>query len=231
MRVIVLTQGHYGERIYRNISQLSRDWSLRRVALPPRLPTLLEEPEELLKSLNLSGGWDLLLFLGESPSAATLIPEAVRRCGVGALIAPADRYSWLPLGLERQISDELGEMDVEAVFPRPFCSLRARGLPLIDRFAESFGAPELSMEVEGGMVRGVEVLRGAPCGSTWFMAERLPETRVEEAAERAGLLVQIYPCLASRDIEPPFNDAPIHVAAHLAMRAVEKALGERAPEA
>jgi hypothetical protein len=56
------------------------------------------------------------------------------------------------------------------------------------------------------------------------MAERLLGTRDEKMAERAALLVQIYPCLASRDLEPPFDDAPIHIAARLAMRAVEKAL-------
>jgi hypothetical protein len=224
LRIIVFTQGHYGERIYQNLSIRSPDWRLRRVELPPRLPPLLEEPAALLEDLNLSGEWDLLLFLGESTSAATLIPEAVRRCGTDALIAPADRYSWLPLGLERQLSAELEEMGVKAIFPRPFCSLTPRGFNLIDRFAERFGAPNLLMEVEEGVVRRVEVLRGAPCGSTWFMAERLLGTRDEKMAERAALLVQIYPCLASRDLEPPFDDAPIHIAARLAMRAVEKAL-------
>ncbi len=194
--------------------------------IPQGLPPLLEEPEEILEDLEISGGWDILLFLGESPSAAMLIPEAARLCGVKAVIAPADRYSWLPLGLEHQLMVELREMGVEAVFPRPFCSLTPRGDGPVDRFAERFGMPRLRIDVEGDIVRHVEVLRGAPCGSTWFMAERLPGAIVGEAPKRGGVLVQIYPCLASRDIEPPFDDAPIHISARLAMGAVERALRE-----
>lgn len=222
MRVLVFVQGDYGERIYQNISRRSPHWRVRRVEIPSRLPALLEEPSELLKPLGLSDGWELLLFLAESPSAALLIPEAVRLCGVRALIAPADHYSWLPLGIERQVSEEMGEMGVEAAFPRPFCSLRPRGLGLVDRFAERFGMPELSVEVESGVVRRAKVLRGAPCGSTWFMAGGLPGSGSREAPERAALLVQIYPCLASREPEPPFGDAPIHIAARLAMGAVRR---------
>jgi len=226
LRILVLIQGHYGERIYRNISQRSRDWRIEAVRLPHRLPSILEEPIDILRDLDIPGGWELLLFLGESPSAAMLVPEAVRLSDARAVIAPADRYSWLPLGLENQLRAELSDMDVEAVFPRPFCSLTPRGDGPVDRFAERFGMPRLRIEVEGDIIRHVEVLRGAPCGSTWFMAERLPGTRIGEAPERGGLLVQIYPCLASRDIEPPFDDAPIHISARLAMGAVEKALRE-----
>jgi len=225
LRIIVFTQGLYGERIYRNLSRRS-DWILREVRIPQGLPPLLEEPEEILEDLGISGGWDILLFLGESPSAAMLIPKAARLCGVKAVIAPADRYSWLPLGLEHQLMVELREMGIEAVFPRPFCALTPRGEGPVDRFAERFGMPRLRIEVEEDIIRHVEVLRGAPCGSTWFMAERLPGARVGEAPERGGVLVQIYPCLASRDIEPPFDDAPIHISARLAMGAVERALRE-----
>ena len=225
MKIIVFTQGLYGERIYRNLSRRS-DWTLGEVKMPRSLPPLPEEPEEILGGLGISGDWDILLFLGESPSAAMLIPDAARLCDVEAVIAPADRYSWLPLGLEHQLAAELREMGIEAIFPRPFCSLTPGGDGIIDRFAERFGMPRLRIEVEENIIRHVEVLRGAPCGSTWFMAERLPGTRVGEAPERGGLLVQIYPCLASRDIEPPFDDAPIHISARLAMGAVERALRE-----
>jgi len=224
LRVLILTQGRYGERIHQNLIRREGDWIIKRVELPRHLPPLIEEPETILKGLDLSKGWDLLIYLGESPSAATLIPGVVELTGVEAVIAPVDRYPWLPLGLENQLRAELDEMGVEAVFPRPFCSLTPRGFDIVDRFAERFGMPRLRIDVEDDVIRDVEVLRGAPCGSTWFMAERLIGVGVEEAAERAGLLVQIYPCLASRDGEPPFDDAPIHISARLAMKAVERAL-------
>ena len=94
----------------------------------------------------------------------------------------------------------------------------------MDEFASIFGSPRLGIEVEDGKISRVEVVRGAPCGSTWYMAEKLLGTRAEEAAARASILVQIYPCLASRRVERLLGDAPIHVAGHLAERAVEDAL-------
>jgi hypothetical protein len=60
------------------------------------------------------------------------------------------------------------------------------------------------------------------------MAEKLVGVDVGEAGAKAGTFVQIYPCLASRHVERLLGDAPIHVAGHIAERAVEKALKEEA---
>ncbi len=117
-------------------------------------------------------------------------------------------------------------MGVKIVFPRTFCTLVTVGVPHIDTFAEVFGAPGLEVEVVDGEVSCVDVLRGAPCGSTHYMAEKLPGTSIGDAKPRAGTLVQIYPCLASRRVDRFFGDSPIHVAGKLAEKALEKALAE-----
>ncbi len=187
---------------------------------------MLEEPEEVVDDLGLEGEWDLVVFMGESPSAFSMLPAILGRISASAVIAPVDDYSWLPLGLERQIKAEIGETGVDIVFPRTFCTLAPVGVPAIDEFARVFGSPRLVVETKDGAVRSVKVLRGAPCGSTWYMAEKLPGARVEEAGARAGTLVQIYPCLASRRVDRHFGDAPIHVAGHIAQKAVERELDE-----
>lgn len=215
-------------RILDNIrSRAPQEWRIQHQPLPATLPSVVEEPEGVVKELRLSGDWTLILFMGESQSAFSLLPEIVKQVSAPAVIAPADDYSWLPLGLERQIRMELEEMGVNAVFPRPFCSLAPMGVPPVDDFARIFGSPHLRLEAEEGTVKRVEVLRGAPCGSTWYMVERLPGSRVDEAGERAATLVQIYPCLASRRIEHPFSDAPIHVAARIVKKGVDDALERR----
>ena len=225
MRLIVFTQGGYGERVLDNLRRRAlEEWMIEHEALPETLPSITEEPEKYISGLKLGGEWDLVLFLGESPSAFSLLPAIVRRLSAGAVVAPVDDYSWLPLGLERQIRTELEGLGIKAVFPRTFCTLKPVGVPPVDEFARIFGSPMLEIMVKDGKISRVDVVRGAPCGSTWYMAEKLPGTRVEEAAARAAILVQIYPCLASRRVERLFGDAPIHVAGHLAEKAVEDAL-------
>lgn len=227
MRLIVFTQGSYGERILENLRlRAPREWVIEESVIPGGLPVMIEDPEEIVEDLELGGSWDLLLFMGESPSAFTLLPSILDTLEAGAVIAPVDDYEWLPRGLERQIGAEIEEMGVEIVFPRTFCALAPVGVPQIDAFAELFGVPGLKVEVVDGEVSCVDVLRGAPCGSTHYMAEKLPGTKISDAKPRAGTLVQIYPCLASRKVDRFFGDSPIHVAGKIAEKALVKALGE-----
>jgi hypothetical protein len=227
LRLLVFTQGQYGERILDNLKDRApQGWEIGHSRLPENLPQILDDPQEVVSDLDFTGDWGLLLFLGESPSAFALLPAIVERSQAKAVIAPVDDYAWLPLGQERQIRAELEEVGVNAVFPRTFCTLSLVGDRLIDEFAQLFGSPHLVVETEGGMVTKVDVRRGAPCGSTWFMAEKLVGSRVEEAGAKAGTLVQIFPCLASRRVERLLGDAPIHVAGNIAKKAVEKALVE-----
>jgi hypothetical protein len=227
MRLIVFTQGAYGERILENLRRWApQDWVIDDFVIPGNLPAMIEEPEGIVEAMGLGGTWDLALFMGESPSSFTLLPSILEKVKVGAVIAPVDDYDWLPRGLERQIGDEIEEMDVDIVFPRTFCTLTPVGAPSIDEFAEFFGAPSIEVDVVDGEVSCVDVLRGAPCGSTHYMAEKLPGTKVGDAKPRTGTLVQIYPCLASRRVDRYFGDSPIHVAGKLAEKALEKALEE-----
>ena len=190
MRLLVYIDGDYGLRILGNILlRCPSDWEIQDLELPPGLPPILEEPGEYVEGLVKEGPWDLVLFMGQSPSAFTLLPSLMRGMEARAVIAPVDDYSWLPLGLERQIKAELEELGVNVVFPRTFCTLTPVGEGSIDAFATLFGSPSLKVESEGGRVTSVEVARGAPCGSTWFMAEKLVGVEVDEASTKAGTLV------------------------------------------
>lgn len=225
LRIIVFTQGQYGERILENIiSRAPEDWNINRKSLPKVLPKIVEVPEEFVPELRPEEIWDLVIFMGESPSAFLLLPDLLKKISTSAVIVPVDDYSWLPLGLERQIRSEIEEMGVDIVIPRTFCTLAPVGVPAIDEFARVFGSPIVGVEIKDGIVSCVNVLKEAPCGSTKYMAEKLSGTPVKEAGMRAGTLVQIYPCLASRKVDRHFGDAPIHVAGHVAQYAVERAV-------
>ena len=74
----------------------------------------------------------------------------------------------------------------------------------LGRYGEQFGAPEFSVAVSEGKIKGIDVVRGAPCGATWEAARRIIDLPKEEAITRIGLEVQYF-CTAD-----PAGWDPIH---------------------
>ncbi|HML05368.1 MAG TPA: DUF166 family protein, partial [Methanobacterium sp.] len=127
------------------------------------------------------------------------------------------------LGLQKEIESLLE--DVKIVFPKPFCTLKPIGDKYIDEFTETFGQPELEIETRDNLIKNVEVKRGAPCGSSWFVADMLSNVPVEEAEFEAGKRYHNYPCLASMSVDPLIGDTLMHIAGYKIKEAVKKELG------
>jgi hypothetical protein len=213
MWILVLTQGPYGERIARNLREHApSDWTIEELALPKRLPALIDEPDEFLPAKVPQA--DLVLAASESPGAAQLISAFVKRSGARSVIAPVDNSAWLPPGLANQLKTELAEMGVTAVFPKPFCSLtensygfRRSAQPykdeLIATFAKYFGRPKLKIKVnpETKLIEHVEVLRNSACGGVAHAAKGMVGLHADEADTKAGLILHHYPCLCSMNQE------------------------------
>ena len=213
MRILVLTQGPYGERIARNLREHAPSgWTIEEIALPKRLPALIDEPDEFLPATVPQA--DLVLSAGESPGAAQLISEFTKRSGARSVNAPVDNSAWLPLGLANQLKTELAEMGVTAVFPKPFCSLtessygfRRSAQPyqdeLIVTFARYFGRPKLKIKVNSKtkLIESVEVERNSACGGVAHAAKGLVGISADEADIKAGLILHHYPCLCSMNQE------------------------------
>jgi hypothetical protein len=177
MRILVSTQGPYGERIARNLRENApRDWSIEEIALPRALPNLIDDPDEFLPETIPQA--DLLVAAGESTGAAQLIIDLVERSGARSVVAPVDNSAWLPQGLANQLKRELAEKNIAIAFPKPFCSLteasygyRGSAQPYEDEpissFARFFGRPKLKITVnpETRLIEQVEVERDSACGS------------------------------------------------------------------
>ena len=222
MRVLVVYSGRYGERILQNIAKRApKHWSIAATRIQ-RIPPLdsdigLYTPMEVEKA-------ELMLSLLEHAEAAALIPAIAKKAEVEALIAPVDNDIWLPQGEIKRIRESLPE--VCCVFPRPFCSLAPSGHRAILEFAKLFGRPKLVIRGRE-VVEEVEVLRGAPCGSTWHVANRLVGCSAEKAVWKAALLHQLYPCMASTKLDPiSGRDSLLHISAKILMSEVERALRE-----
>lgn len=236
-RILAIVQGPYGRRIVENIRKRAPEgWSVEAIEVAPRLPAIVDEPDEFLpKEIPQA---DLVLGLVESPGAAQLIPEVVKRSAARAAIAPIDNSAWLPTGLKNQLKSELASMGVASAFPKTFCTLteetygfRHFAEPYNDEavatFARHFGRPKMKITVDPKTrkVTKVEVERGAPCGSTHYTAARLVGLTADEAAVKSGLICHHYPCLASmakEQIDTTLFDTLMHISGYVMQEEVDR---------
>jgi thymidylate synthase len=225
LRILMVTQGSYGQRMVDNVRKHAPpDWDIEHIVLQTGLPAIIDDADEYLPEKLPES--DLLISLGEEQGVAQIIPDIVERSGVKAVIVPADNRVWLPAGLARQIQQKLEKKSVEMVYPVPFCMLSEKSSEntYIREFAKYFGRPDVDIELNDEYVLKLTVKRDAPCGSTGFVAEHLPGTRVGEAVEQSGLMHHQYPCLATMGIDKEFEDTLMHRAGLAVKQAVESAI-------
>jgi hypothetical protein len=230
LRLLILFQGHYGQRILENIRRFAPEaWTVNAWRVPSGLPPVVDDPLSFLP-MHLPAT-DVVLSLGESASAAQLLPGIVERTGAQAVIAPVDNVAWLPDGLVRQLGTWLADMGVTAVFPKPFCSLadrsynvRQQGVSFnnswIAEFARHFGRPALRIESDGWRITAAEVERDSACGCARSVARQLVGVDVEEAVVQAGLFHHHYPCLATMRVNPSLGEPLIQIAGDFVRQAV-----------
>jgi len=226
MRILALCQGPYGKRIVEHIAKSGpQDWKIEVFNPPGSLPVVIDDPGEFLPPEIL-----------QAPQTAQLVPAIVRLSGVKAVIMPVDNSSWLPPGLKIQIEEEIVNMGVTAVFPKPFCTLTERTAGFGDdveshegqhvaSFAAHFGKPKLKIktDVQGEKIAAIKVERSAPCGSTHRVAAKLIGVAISEAVPQAGLYALHYPCLASMAMERT-GDTLMHISGHVVNEEVNREL-------
>ena len=211
----VITRGKYGHRLVDVVKEHS-DFSVVTADLPEFVPIFIEEPDEFLENLNFDQrvfSADLVVTYSLHPDLTSAIAKLAAKAGLRSLIIPggASRASVTEL---KQISEASG-MDIEV--DETCCTLEPNSFNR--PFADIFGSPVLKVKTENGKIAKVEVIKGAPCGSTWHMAKELVGVPVKDAPPKAGLLVQQYPCRAVRG-----EMGGIHESAELHKQALIKAL-------
>ncbi len=220
----VITRGKYGKRLVENIKKNS-DFRITSFELPESLPGFIEEPEDFVRTLNI----DKNIFSSDLVIAYTLHPdlagEIIRLAGENGAHAVIIAGGAARAGGVTEISVQSQKYNLHVEAHEICCDIGKCGDSVIDEFASCFGKPEIKITTENGLIKNVEIIRGAPCGSTWHMAKALPRTRIEDAPAKAGLLVQQYPCRAVRG-----TGGGIHKAAELHKKAVEFALSQLSKE-
>jgi len=212
IKVGVITRGKYGARFVETVKKRT-PMEVVHAEVPENLPEVIEEPSAFLKGLGEDVfKVDLLVLFSLHPDINLELARMASERGVRSVII-AGGYAKAPLGELQKLKNV--NVKVEDIC----CALRRSGDKTINKFASFLGHPEFSVRVGGDRITEVDVLRGAPCGATWWVAENLKGCRTKEAAARAGLLTQMYPCRATRGVK-----GNIHKAAEIHRKAMEKAL-------
>ncbi|MDW7731528.1 MAG: DUF166 domain-containing protein [Methanolobus sp.] len=211
----VITRGKYGKRLIETIVSRT-ELDVVSAALPEYLPGFIDEPEGFLEDLQLDDAVfrsDILITYSLHPDLTVAIAHKAGKEGVRALIAPGGAAK-APVHELEQIAEQYGMyIEIEEIC----CTLSDN--PAISDFTSKLARPELEVDTRDGKISAVRVIRGAPCGSTWHMAEKLIGTKVEDAPSKAGLLIQQYPCRAVRG-----TLGGIHKSADIHKETVEKSL-------
>ena len=190
----VITRGKYGHRLIDTVKEHS-DFSVVTADLPELVPLFIEEPDQYLEALNFDKrvfSAEIVITYSLHPDLTSAIAKFAARAGVRSLIVPGgpSRASIPELN---KISEASG-MDIEV--HEICCTLEPNEFNR--PFTDIFGSPILEVKTKDEKIVDVKVLKGAPCGSTWYMAKEIVGVPLKDAPPKAGLLIQHYPCRAAR---------------------------------
>ena len=145
-------------------------------------------------------------------------PEIVKRAASAGSKSILIQGGWARAGSPKQMKEIYAQYGTRILVEDICCDTGGdtdSADPIINEFVSVLGSPRLEVQLEDRKISDVKVLCGAPCGSTWWMAEHLKGIPVSEAPACAGLFVQQYLCRAVRG-----TMGGIHLSAELHKQAV-----------
>lgn len=230
MRIYILHS--YGEYVNRFIETLATH--------SPSLASSITGIEELSKDLpsfvedvspylpNNMPDSDLLIVIGVHQDILASLSQIVEKTGAKAVIIPLEDPTWCPLGLQKQIEQDLQQMNVEYSFPKPFCSLKPdNATPTINEFIElsKMGMPLVEVGIDNELfTEDCRVLRSAPCGSTYHVIDNLKAKHISDVEKEISKYHHAYPCTASMAIDNVLGDTILHKAGYMIKAAVKNAI-------
>jgi hypothetical protein len=191
------------------------------------LPIFVEDPQTYLPRIP---ECDLAVALEIHPDLLLALPEHLSQSKVTALIVPADASHWLKPGLRKQLREILEDLHMEYAFPKPYCSLDYdEDHPLINRALSYFriGTPTVEVDLKGTTIHTARCIRSAPCGSTWYICEKLKNVCIDDVVETISSAHHSFPCNASMNKDAELKDTPLHEAGYIVRKAVLTALEEK----
>jgi hypothetical protein len=177
---------------------------------------------------------DIAMIINIHPDIAFGLLPMLKEAGIKGVIGCSEAPREMPQGLRMQLEEKAAKLGMEAAFAKPFCALRPDPKkPNISAFLKEAGIGEPLIDVtvqksrEGkDTIVSANVVRSAPCGSTWFVAKRLLglEPDQPDIRERISEAHHAYPCTASMESDTELGDTVLHKGGYIIRDAVEDSL-------
>ena len=177
---------------------------------------------------------DIAIVINVHPDIIFGLLPVLKEKGFKGVIGGSENPKELPLGLRVQLEKEASGLGLEAAFSKPFCALKPDPKkPNIAFFMEKahFGEPRIEILTQKSRkgketILAANVIRSAPCGSTWYVAKRMIGLETDEAdlRERISEAHHAYPCTASMEQDSELKDTILHKAGYIIRGAVEDAI-------
>ncbi len=198
---------------------------------PRVLPQYLDDPAEFLPAKL--PPHDVIIAVNIHEEILLELPALAAAAGGKAIIVPREDPNWTTPWLRGELAKKCDALGLEVVFPKPFCSLADDpSHPAINEVLNDLkiGRPAIRFHVTDGIVSRVEVIRSAPCGDTYYVAEKLKGKAYDETLEYWALKFWAsYPCLGAMVFDPDYQNLLQHGAGHIFLEAVEDARSNSSP--
>jgi hypothetical protein len=198
---------------------------------PSDLPAFIDTPEKYMPVKIPKA--DLCIASGLHKDLLLELPNHIQKFGIKGLIVPIEDFNEVPSGLRKQVEEKCQGLELENVFPKPFCSLTpAEDKPVISRFVNELKVGRPSLEIltakrsKHKFIDSAIVRRSAPCGSTWYVARKIVgvKTEMETLCDTVAKAHHSYPCTATMNVDPEVKEPILHVGGYIIREEVEKAL-------
>lgn len=204
---------------------------------PASLGDFIDDVEPMLPQ-NIPAA-DIAIVINVHPDILFGMLPKLKEAGIKGIIGGSESPRELPLGLRAQLEDKAGELGMEAAFAKPFCALRPDpAKPVIATFLKEarIGDPMIEVLLQKSRegkeaILAANVIRSAPCGSTWFVAKKMLglEPDQPDIRERISEAHHSYPCTGSMERDTELGDTVLHKGGYIIRDAVEDAF-KRAKE-
>ncbi len=115
-----------------------------------------------------------------------------------------------------------GQKAEKAITPFTCCGLGVTSK--LGAYGEQFGIPEYKVTLEDGKIKDLKILRGASCGATWRIVEKVVGLTPDEALIHIAREAQ-YICKADPSkFDPITGKSPLHYAGDVHYKALLKAI-------